>query len=343
MTRPILFVVPTYNRAGDLPQTLRAIAAQDWDHRDMAILVIDDGSQDDTASVVTSLASTLGCPVELLRKRREGPAAARNIGMARGCGGYVAVVDSDVALDPGWTRAAVAALDDDPGLAQVGGKLVYGYDPSILNSYGGELGRGVGLAWDFAEGQAAESFSAPRDVLWINTAAVLFRPEPVIAVGGFDPAFQIYYEEPDLGLRLAIAGWRARVVPGAVAHHHVGREVHASDPDNVFHHVKNRIRLGLRSLGSARLCGFVAINLIYGLADAILHRPRGARLRGMWWNLTNIAGTWRLRRQTQALRRVPDGAALAAFGAAWLPPTRLRGRRRRVTAGMIAVPDAHDR
>lgn len=343
MTAEVLYVVPTYNRARDLPRTLHAIAAQDWDHDRMAILVVDGGSQDATQAVVEALARTLPCRIELLRKANEGPAVSRNAGLARGLGRFVAVVDSDVALDPGWTRATVAAMQDDPGLAQVGGRLVFGHAPTILNSYGGELGRGIGLAWDFAEGQRADDQHAPRDTLWINTSAVLFRPEPVLAVGAFDPAFMMAYEEPDLGLRLAIAGWRARVVPDAVALHHVGPQSLHWDAEMVFHQVKNRIRLGLKSLGALRLCGFVSVNLLYGLADAALHRHRGARLRGMWWNLVNIAETWRLRRKAQALRRVPDRQALAPTGTAWLPPTRLHGRRRRAMPGMFAASAPDDR
>lgn len=343
MTAEVLYVVPTYNRARDLPRTLHAIAAQDWDHARMAILVVDGGSQDATPEVVADLARTLPCRIELLCKANEGPAISRNVGLEHGRGRFVALVDSDVALDPGWTRATVAAMHGDPDLAQVGGRLVFGHDPTILNSYGGVLGRGIGLAWDFAEGQRADDQRAPRDVLWINTSAVLFRPEPVIAVGGFDPAFMMAYEEPDLSLRLAIAGWRAQVVPTAIAVHHVGPQTEHWDADMVFHQVKNRIRLGLKSLGPARLFGFVLVNLLYGLADAALHKPRGARLRGLWWNLANAADTWRLRRRAQGLRRVPDHAALAPGGTAWLPPTRLRGRRRRVVTGMIAVSGPDDR
>ena len=74
MTAEVLYVVPTYNRARDLPRTLHAIATQDWDHERMAILVVDGGSQDATPAVVEALARTLPCRVELLRKANEGPA-----------------------------------------------------------------------------------------------------------------------------------------------------------------------------------------------------------------------------------------------------------------------------
>ena len=337
----VLFVVPTYNRAHDLPRTLGAIGAQDWPADRMGILVVDNASTDDTTAVLADLRGRLPCTLEHLRKEPEGPTVARNIGLARGRDGLVALVDSDVALDAGWTRATVGALLADPALAQVAGRLVFAHDPAILNSYGGAIGR-LGLCWDDMEGEPAARASEPRDVAWINTAAVLVRPGPALAVGGFDRAFFYGYEEPDFGLRLAIAGWRSRVIPEAVAIHHTGTAIGASSQEIVFHYTKNRIRMGLKSLGAGRLSVFLALNLAYGVLDAIVNPPRAARWRALWWNLVHIGETLALRRAAQAERRVPDRVAMARWSDAWFPPRRLRGLRRRPVSGNVRVEGARD-
>ncbi|MCC6718787.1 MAG: glycosyltransferase [Acetobacteraceae bacterium] len=344
MNAAILYVVPTFNRAGDMARTLGAIAAQDWPDALKSILVIDNSSTDNTSAVLAELAQTLPCRMEHLRKAPEGPTVARNIGLRRGAASasLVALVDSDVELDPGWTRATVAALEADPGLAQVGGKLVFGHDPAVLNSYGGVSGF-LGLAWDRGEGGDAADETAPRDALWINTAAVMLRPGPALAVGGFDEAFFYGYEEPDLGLRLAIAGWRARVVPDAVALHHAGVRVVAGHPELVFHYTKNRIRMGLKCWAPPLLAGFAALNLLYGLADALLHAPRRARMRALWWNVIHLRDTWRHRRLAQAARTVPDNVPRALLSPHWLPPTRLRGHRRRLVRGSVFGAGTDDR
>jgi glycosyltransferase involved in cell wall biosynthesis len=180
MTASVLFVVPTFNRAAALPRTLGAIARQRWPAGSLGILVVDNSSTDDTEAVVADLARRLPCRIDYLRKAPEGPTVARNVGLRRATSGYVALVDSDVELDPGWTAATVAALEADPWLVQVGGKLMFAHDPAILNGYGGAIGR-LGLAWDHAEGEPAASETAPRDVAWINTSAVLMRPGPTPA------------------------------------------------------------------------------------------------------------------------------------------------------------------
>jgi len=339
----ILFVVPTFNRARDLPRTLGAIAAQDWPADRMSILVVDNASTDDTPDVLATLARELPCGLEHLRKAPEGPTVARNIGLQRGIGGFVALVDSDVALASGWARATAAALTADPSLAQVAGKLVFAHDPTILNSYGGAIGP-LGLAWDRHEGEAADQVTEPADVPWINTAAVLVRPDPALAVGGFDAAFFYGYEEPDFGLRLAIAGWRSRVIPDAVAVHHTGTEIGPSSPEIVFHYTKNRIRMGIKVLGPARLTAFLAANLAYGILDALLHRPRAARWRALWWNLAHASDTWVRRRTAQSQRRASDRIALACVSASLFPPNRLRGLRRRPVHGAtVTAAGADDR
>jgi GT2 family glycosyltransferase len=338
----VLFVVPTYNRAADMPRTLGAIAAQHWPSERMAILVVDNGSTDDTAEVLAELARRLPCKVEHLRKAPEGPTVARNIGLRRGLGGFVALVDSDVELTPGWTAATCAALLSDPMLAQVGGPLVFGHDRSVLNSYGGVTNL-LGLSWDIGEGGPASVADAPRDVLWINTSAVLFRPEPAVAAGGFDEGFFYACEEPDLAIRLAGQGWRNRVVPEAVAIHHVDTRVVPGAPTFVFHFVKNRVRMGLKSWTGWRLLLCVALNLGYGLADAALHPPRWARLKALLWNVANIRQTWRLRREVLAQRTVPEARIAALLEKRMFPPTRLHGLRRRVVPGAAVEQGADDR
>jgi len=342
MTARVLFVVPTYNRARDLPRTLGAIAAQDWPSDCISILVVDNASTDDTPAVLADLARHLPCAIEHLRKAPEGPTVARNIGLKRGQDRLVALVDSDVELDPGWTRAAVAAMAADPALAMVGSKLVFGHDPTLLNSYGGAMGF-LGLSWDRGEGDAAATATAPRDVLWANSSALLVRPQPALAVGGFDESFFMTSEEPDLGLRLAIAGWRARVVPGAVARHHVDIAIGPMHGEMIFHITKNRIRMALKVWALPRLVAFVALYGGFSLVDVVLRAPRVPRLRALWWNVVHLGETWHLRRATQALRRVADHDVAALLDRAWFPPNRLRGLRRRPVRGSIAAEGADDR
>jgi GT2 family glycosyltransferase len=343
MTAPILFVIPSFNRAADLPRTIGAIAAQDWPQDRLAVLVVDNSSTDDTEAVVAALASSLPIRVGYLRKAPEGPSVARNVGLRQAPeDGFCAFVDSDVELVPGWARAAVAAMEADPHLALVGGPVVFGHNRDILNCYGATLSP-LGLGWDLEEGAPASTATAPRDVLWMNASAFLARTAPMRATGGFDERFFYAYEEPDLALRLALEGWSARVVPDAVAIHHVGSDIGRSHPDFVFHHVKNRMRMGLKCFSAGTLLWWVPVALAHALLDALLHVPKRTRLRGLVWNIRNLPDTLRARAAVQARRRVPHAMAFRLMARRWFPPTRLAGLRRRPVGGIEVGNVADDR
>ena len=95
---PDLFtvIIPTYNRAGLLARALKSVAAQD--HRPIEVIVIDDGSTDETARTIPAQREMLashGIEMIYLRQQNAGPAAARNTGLGLAKGIYIACLDSD--------------------------------------------------------------------------------------------------------------------------------------------------------------------------------------------------------------------------------------------------------
>ena len=90
-------VIPTYNKAGVLPAAIESVLNQR--HKNVEILVVDDGSTDNTAEVV----SRYGSHVEYIRMNSNGgsPARPRNVGIRAASGDYVALLDSDDLMLPG--------------------------------------------------------------------------------------------------------------------------------------------------------------------------------------------------------------------------------------------------
>ena len=95
-------VIPTYNRAGPLQEAIDSVIAQDYPR--LEILVVDDGSSDETATVMQTYAST----VTALRQEHAGVSAARNHGVAKSRGEYIAFLDSDDVWLPGKISAQIA-------------------------------------------------------------------------------------------------------------------------------------------------------------------------------------------------------------------------------------------
>ena len=120
-------IIPTYNRAESILQTLDSCFAQTCG--DFEIIVVDDGSSDSTLAVLEAVQDER---LRVVSQNNAGPAAARNHGMRLAKGGYVAFLDSDDSWYPEFLKAVNEMLDDQ------GDVLVYG---QIV------VDRGVGRYW----------------------------------------------------------------------------------------------------------------------------------------------------------------------------------------------------
>jgi glycosyltransferase involved in cell wall biosynthesis len=85
------------------------------------MIVVDNGSTDDTASVIQSFEGKL--PISRVYEAAPGLSNARNSGVAAAQGAYILWTDDDVIIDPDWIRAYVAAFETFPEAALFGGKI----------------------------------------------------------------------------------------------------------------------------------------------------------------------------------------------------------------------------
>ena len=102
----ISVIIPAYNSAEFLPYAIESALEQDIPTE---VIVVDDGSTDNTAEIVGRYVQRNG--VRYIWQKNRGPATARNTGVRAATGEYIAVVDSDDALAPNSLRKLVSALD----------------------------------------------------------------------------------------------------------------------------------------------------------------------------------------------------------------------------------------
>ena len=189
MNEPLVSVVlPTYNRADVLSRAIDSVLAQTYD--DFELLVIDDGSVDETRERVTSYDDSRIKYLPLERNR--GASTARNIGIDHAQGQYVAFQDSDDEWLPEKLTAQVRVMNDAP--------------PDVGIVYTGFV-RIDGDSWVYVPGPNVETPEGyvQSELLknnFITTACALVRKRCLGSVGGFDDSLP-RLQDWDLWLRLS--------------------------------------------------------------------------------------------------------------------------------------------
>ncbi len=199
----ISVVVPTFNRAPMMRRLLDALAACEVPAGGLEVIVVDDGSRDDTAEIV----SAASIPVEYLYQRNAGPAAARNRGWRHARGELIAFTDDDCVPSDSWVVDLVAALAD-PEIAGAGGRVV----PLV-----------PGFLADFIQAERLVSHGGETgQVRYLVTANAVYRREVLDAIGGFDERFPgAAGEDTDLTMRVVERGLPLTLLTtAAVAHDH---------------------------------------------------------------------------------------------------------------------------
>jgi glycosyltransferase involved in cell wall biosynthesis len=110
----VSIILPIYNRAAFVPDALRAIADQTW--REWELIVIDDGSTDDTVAAVERHRGIVGDRLLIVRQENRGAYGARNTGLDHATGDYIAFYDSDDLWLPQYLEECVQALERNPEL-----------------------------------------------------------------------------------------------------------------------------------------------------------------------------------------------------------------------------------
>src|SRR5262245_36456759 len=132
-------VIPTFNRANDLRDTLASLAGQAT-HAPWEVIVIDNNSTDRTREVVLEAARSFPVELHYLFEPVQGRSAAMNTGIARARGQVIATTDDDVRIGPEWLDRAGDALDRHDR-HYVGGKVLpiwNGPRPAWIPDHGGK-------------------------------------------------------------------------------------------------------------------------------------------------------------------------------------------------------------
>ena len=203
---PVSVVVPAYNEAAVIESALRSLL--DLDYPAYEIVVVDDGSTDDTAARAGALAGDYGrASIRVLRRANGGKASALNAGIAAASHDFVLCMDADSRLSRDSLRAAMRHFRD-PRVGAVAGNV------KVVNR--GTMWTAL-QALEYIEGlnlaRRAQGFL--RVVNIVPGPIGVFRREALAAVGGYDT--DTFAEDADLTLKILTAGWHITYENRAIA------------------------------------------------------------------------------------------------------------------------------
>lgn len=209
----ISVVVVTYNRAAMLRQALETLIKQKSGGAfSFEILVIDDGSSDDTASVVRAMATRAEpLPVRYVHKEGGGEGDARNRGVAEAQGHWIAFCDDDQLADPHWLANLHAATRQQGALC-VGGSV------SLVAPDAGRLKLGPRARRFLGEKRPSAGLGSAEAKYFMGAGNLLVHRAVFDAVGGFDPALR-QGVDTDFFWRVEQGGFAFGAAPDALVYH----------------------------------------------------------------------------------------------------------------------------
>jgi GT2 family glycosyltransferase len=304
--------VVNWNRRELLRACLESLARQT--HPSFEVVVIDNGSDDQSAELVKTLVPTYPKTLRLISNPdNRGFCAANNQGFAASQSEFVALLNNDAEADPQWLEALERVIRSSEDTGMAASKILVWEDPTRIDKVGHLMypdgqnrGRGTG---QIDRGQ----FDRVEETLWPDGCAAMYRRAMLNEIGGFDEEFFAYADDAELGLRGRIAGWTCLFAPDAVVRHHRGATLGLGSARRLTLIERNRVLLAVK---------LFPWNLLW--------------LNGVYYATRIGAGLWAALRNKGELRRYsgPTGKLSAAvalltgtMSALPLIPSMLRKRR----------------
>jgi len=220
----VSIIVCCYNSVDRLPATLDHLKSQVVpEHIPWEVIVVDNGSTDQTAEVARTLWGDLpGVPFRVVSQPTPGLIYARIKGFETAKYEFVSFVDDDNWVAPNWVQMVYEKMIEFPQAGQVGGRseAVYESDPPIWFkkipwSFG--IGEQAEFEGELGKGAVLWGTGAHRKSAWLNLQAKGFSP----LLTGRKGSQQLSGEDLEIGYSLLITGWKLYYTPDLVFKHYM--------------------------------------------------------------------------------------------------------------------------
>lgn len=291
-------IVVCWNSADTLGRCLDQLLEQDYP--DYEVIVVDDGSDDETLAVAERRLAR--GDLQIMRSRRNrGCPHARNLGLTQARGEVVAFVDADGFVAGDWLDRIVETFARDATIGAVASMVFYDGNPLVINGAGGTVNR-QGWAADLSMNEPYERAQVAPEALYPMGCGMALRRKAIDDVGPFDDRMLNYYDDVDYGVRLWRAGHRVVVAPDAWIDHGVG--VGADSARKRLLCERHRMRVVLKHAPAQTLTRWAGHEARAFRQAATPTRAR--KLRALAWNALHLPSAISSRRRLRGFVGTPD-------------------------------------
>lgn len=210
----VSIIIPAFNKVEMSAACLVSLAKQIDDRVSYEVILVDNGSVDDTPK----LAEISGL-VYHRNKENLGFVGGCNSGFELARGDYVVFLNNDAEVTPDWLYELYSTITSDPSIGIVGSKIIY--PNGVLQEAGGIIfSDGTGLNYGKFDQADSYQYNYVRDVDYCSGASVIIATKLMKKFGGFDKLYHpAYYEDTDLSFKVRKEGLRAVYQPKSVIYH----------------------------------------------------------------------------------------------------------------------------
>jgi GT2 family glycosyltransferase len=297
-------ILVVYNGMQYLSDCLGAVMEEQQAYPGCEVVVVDNASADGSVDWM----ATHYPAIRLLRNERNlGFAAACNQGAAAASGEALFFLNQDTRVQPGWLKTLVEGLYQGENVGLTTSKLLFMSRPEQINLCGQDI-LYTGMTFGRGTLRPSGEFNAPEEVGTVAGASFAIRRSLWEQLGGFDPAFFMYYEETDLSWRASLLGYSSRYIPDSVALHDAGLK---PSPGAAYYSARNRQMLLWKHWKWTTLFLLMPAWFMTELVEWVYLMRLGShyttgKLRACAWLLAHPRQILRARRSAQMGRKVSD-------------------------------------
>lgn len=342
--RPLVsIIIVSYNSGTHLAECLTALMLAEPSLR-TETLVVDNASNDNSLAVAEEWAKQHRDLQVIHSQVNRGYAGGVNLALSQAQGTYIAVLNPDMIVSPGWLTHLVAFLEAHPSGGAVNPLIVLHASDERINAAGQDVHL-TGLGFNRWLGQpCSRAGSEPMRVSGIQGGAFLIRRCLLEQMGGWDESGFLYHEDVELSWTLHLMGYDLYCLPAVRVWHDYHLTMY---PEKLFLLERNRLAMLLTHLEVLSLCGLTLFLLCTELFMWSYCWLRGwsflkAKAASYQWIIQHRESLRSRKAFLRSLRRRTDGQVLRRlnWGYAWdqfLTLGRERGPSHRMPVGGLPV------